>query len=205
MKRTLLVLSALVFAAGLFISCGSKKPSKKNSGVEKKIEIVATIFPEYDWTKNILGPNPSGAELTMLLGNGADLHSFQPTVDDVVKISTSDLFIYVGGESDKWVGDALKNSVNKNMKVINLLDVLKSSIKEEEIVEGMQEEEHGHDNEDEHHDEDEENEKEYDEHVWLSLKNAAKVSQAISSALEEIDPENKDVYAASAASLYSDD
>lgn len=198
MKKKLLVLAALVLSAVAFVSCTSKKSSvKNNSGAEKKIQIVATIFPAYDWTKNILGLNPSEATLAMLLGNGVDMHSFQPSVDDIVKISSADLFIYVGGESDKWVGGALKNAVNKNMKVINLLDVLKTSVKEEELVEGMQEEEHGHGDEDGHHHDDE---TEYDEHVWLSLKNVMKVCRAISSALQEIDMEHKDVYAAAADS-----
>ncbi|CAN3999288.1 putative conserved protein, contains double-stranded beta-helix domain, partial [Dysosmobacter welbionis] len=85
------------------------------------------------------------AEITMLLDNGVDLHSYQPTADDIVKISDCDLFIYVGGESDGWVEDALKNATNKNMTVINLLEVLGDGVKNEEVVEGMQETEHDHD------------------------------------------------------------
>ena len=81
----------------------------------------------------------------MLLDNGVDLHSYQPTADDIVKISDCDLFIYVGGESDEWVKNVLKNAVNKKMKVINLLEVLGDSVKTEETVEGMQEAEHAHD------------------------------------------------------------
>lgn len=95
----------------------------------------------------------------MLLDNGTDLHSFQPAVKDIMKVSGCDLLIYVGGESDEWIEDALKSAQNKNMKTINLMEVLADSIKEEETVEGMQENEHGHEHEDE---------KEYDEHVWTS-------------------------------------
>ena len=102
---------------------------------------------------------------TMLLDNGVDLHSYQPTADDIMKISDCDLFIYVGGESDAWVEDALKEADNKDMKVINLLDVLGSSVKEEEVVEGMEAEEEGAKD-------GAEEEAEYDEHVWLSLRNA---------------------------------
>ncbi len=80
----------------------------------------------------------------MLLDNGVDLHSYQPTADDIVKISDCDLFIYVGGESDEWVENVLKNAVNKKMKVINLLEMLGDSVKTEEIVEGMQEDGHDH-------------------------------------------------------------
>ena len=124
----------------------------------------------------------------MLLDSGVDLHSYQPTVDDIVKISNCDLFLYVGGESDGWVDDALKNAPNKERKVIRLLDVLGDSAKAEETVEGMQEEEHDH-----------EEEAEYDEHIWLSLKNAQVLVAAISEALQESDPARKDTYAANAA------
>lgn len=123
-------------------------------------------------------------DLTMLLDNGADLHSYQPTASDIMKISECDIFIYVGGESDTWVEDALKEAVNKNMKVINLLEVLGSSVKEEEVVEGMKaENEFGA-----------EEEAEYDEHVWLSLKNAKVICKAIADDLAEIDPAKADTY-----------
>lgn len=127
----------------------------------------------------------------MLLDNGVDLHSYQPTADDIIKISDCDLFIYVGGESDGWVEDALKEAANKDMQVINLLDVLGEQVKEEEVVEGMEAEEEESEDEDE---------PEYDEHVWLSLKNAETLCTAITNALEEIDPANKDAYAANAVS-----
>ena len=103
-----------------------------------KTKIVTTIFPEYDWVKEIAGDKAKDSEITMLLGNGVDLHSYQPSIQDIAKISTADIFIYVGGESDDWVEDALKNAKNKNMKVINLMEVLGDKVKEEEIIEGMQ-------------------------------------------------------------------
>jgi zinc transport system substrate-binding protein len=120
-----------------------------------------------------------------------DLHSFQPTAADILKISTCDLFIYVGGESDEWVDDALREATNKSMTVVSLLDVLGDAVKEEEVVEGMQEEEH----EDEH-DEDEhgEEEVEYDEHVWLSLKKAQVVVTGIADAMGKADPNNAGTY-----------
>lgn len=141
--------------------------------------------------REILGDKADHAEVTMLLDNGVDLHSYQPTADDIIKISDCDLFIYVGGESDGWVEDALKEAANKDMQVINLLDVLGEQVKEEEVVEGMEAEEEESEDEDE---------PEYDEHVWLSLKNAEPLCNAITDALEEIDPANKDAYAANAAS-----
>lgn len=141
--------------------------------------------------REILGDKVDHAEVTMLLDNGVDLHSYQPTADDIIKISDCDLFIYVGGESDGWVEDALKEAANKDMQVINLLDVLGEQVKEEEVVEGMEAEEEESEDEDE---------PEYDEHVWLSLKNAETLCNTITDALEEIDPANKDAYAANAAS-----
>ncbi len=195
MKKITALLFALLMLVGILAGCGKQNDTNKTD----KLSIVTTIFPEYDWVKEILGDKADNAEITMLLDNGVDLHSYQPTADDIVKISDCDLFIYVGGESDGWVDDALKNAANKNMKVINLLDVLGNSVKTEETVEGMQEEEHDHEDVEEHDDEEEhdhEEETEYDEHVWLSLKNAEVLVNAISKSLQELDPDNKDTYSA---------
>ena len=199
MKKINAILLALLMIVGVLAGCGKQSDENNTDKSDKtdKLSIVATIFTEYDWVREILGAKADNAEITMLLDNGVDLHSYQPTADDIVKISDCDLFIYVGGESDEWVDDALKNATNKNMKVINLLDVLGDSVKEEETVEGMQEEEHDHEDADEHNDAEEHNheeEAEYDEHVWLSLKNAEVLVNAISKSLQEIDPDNKDTY-----------
>ncbi|MBR4362875.1 MAG: ZinT/AdcA family metal-binding protein [Ruminococcus sp.] len=118
-----------------------------NKASSEPFSVVCTIFPEYDWVKEILGDHAENVELTYLLDNGVDLHSYQPTADDMMKISTCDLFVYVGGESDEWVEDALAEATNKDMKVINLMDVLGDSAKVEELKEGMQEDEHDHDHE----------------------------------------------------------
>ena len=139
MKKIIKIFVAFIVAIGCFELSSCKSLENKKD----KISIVCTIFPEYDWTKEILGDNKDNVELTLLLDNGVDLHSYQPTVQDIAKISTCDLFIYVGGESDSWVDNALKNATNKNMKVINLLDVLGDKVKKEETVEGM-EHEHEH-------------------------------------------------------------
>lgn len=193
-KRIFAVFFCLLMAASVLSSCG-KAASSSEAGTpaaetEKPLKIVTTIFPEYDWVRQILGECAKDAELTMLLDNGVDLHSYQPTADDIIKISDCDLFIYVGGESDGWVEDALKEATNQNMKVINLLDVLGEQVKEEEVVEGMEGEEE--------EETDEEEGPEYDEHVWLSVKNAGTLCNAIADALEEIDLANKEVYAANA-------
>lgn len=197
LKRIFAVFFCLLLAAGILGGCGkaasssAPAPSALQSG-NKPLKIVTTIFPEYDWVREILGDKADRAEVTMLLDNGVDLHSYQPTADDIIKISDCDLFLYVGGESDGWVEDALKEATNQNMKVINLLDVLGEQVKEEEVVEGMEGEEE--------EEADEEEGPEYDEHVWLSLKNAETLCNAITDALEEIDPANKDAYATNAAS-----
>ena len=165
--------------------------AKTTENTDKKLYIATTIFPEYDWTRAILGDRADDVNLTMLLDNGTDLHSFQPAVKDIMKVSSCDLLIYVGGESDQWIEDALESAQNKDMKTINLMEVLGDSIKEEETVEGMQESEHDHDHEDEE-------EKEYDEHVWTSMRNAEVICDAIAETLEEMDPENKEIYQSNA-------
>ena len=179
-------MAAAVTACALS-ACGTASPDRPaDADADDRLRIVASIFPEYDWVVNILGSNPAGAKVTLLLDKGVDLHSYQPTAEDIMKISTCDMFIYVGGESDEWVDDALKEAANKDMSVINLIDVLGDSVREEEVVEGMQESGH-----EEAHEEDE---AEYDEHVWLSLKNAAMLTEYISGELKRIDEQNAQTY-----------
>ncbi|MFR1480938.1 MAG: metal ABC transporter solute-binding protein, Zn/Mn family [Hydrogeniiclostridium mannosilyticum] len=146
MKKICSVILCLLMTAGILSGCGNNNTANHDiAATNEKLSIVTTIFPEYDWVWEIMGDQADNAEITMLLDNGVDLHSYQPTADDIIKISTCDMFIYVGGESDEWVEDALKEDTNKNMVVINLLDVLGDSVKTEELVEGMQESEHEHD------------------------------------------------------------
>ena len=179
----------------------------------KKISIVTTIFPEYDWVREIVGNHADKFEITYLMNKGVDLHSYQASAEDIAKVSSADLFIYVGGESDTWAEDAIAEATNKDMKVINLLNSLGSDVKEEEVVEGMAaEDEHDHDHseeakdhdhseEDKDHDHDHANEGEeveYDEHVWLSLKNAQKLVMDIEANIESLDPDNAADYAANA-------
>ena len=158
------------------------------------LKIVAGMFPEYDWVREILGDNPGGVELTLLMDSGADLHSYQPTAEDMMRISSCDVFIYTGGVSSQWARDALKGAVNPDMIVIDLLDTLGEQAKEEVHVEGMQDA-HEHDHEGAGHEEEEE----LDEHVWLSLRNASFLCGEIGAALEKADPSNKDVYASNTA------
>lgn len=188
-----LLLSVFFVGIAVFLSaCGRTSADGVNvdeQNGQKKLQVVATIFPEYDWVREILGEQADNVELTLLLENGVDMHSFQPTMSDILKVSTCDVFIYVGGESDAWVTDALKGAGNPDRTAINLMEVLGDRAKEEEVVEGMQEED-GHDG----HDHEEQEELEYDEHVWLSLKNTQVFCDAISEALQAADPENAKLY-----------
>ena len=188
-----LLLSVFFVGIAVFLSaCGRTSADGVNvdeQNGQKKLQVVATIFPEYDWVREILGEQADNVELTLLLENGVDMHSFQPTMSDILKVSTCDVFIYVGGESDAWVADALKGAGNPDRTAINLMEVLGDRAKEEEVVEGMQEED-GHDG----HEHEEQEELEYDEHVWLSLKNTQVFCDAISEALQAADPENAKLY-----------
>ena len=215
---------------------------------EKKLNIVCTTFPSYDWMRNILGDNLDKVELTLLQDSGADLHNFQPTAQDFVKVSSADMLVYIGGPSDTWVDDAVKEARNKDMVAVNLLKALGEDAVMDVTVEGMQEgahahdhgdghdEEHadhdGHDHEgetpeehaahaDEHdgHDHEGETPEEHaahaddhddhdhddhdhaghehnheDEHIWLSLRNAQKLSRVMAMELAFLDPDNAAEY-----------
>ncbi|HOO80524.1 MAG TPA: metal ABC transporter substrate-binding protein [Lachnospiraceae bacterium] len=152
-----------------------------------KISIVCTIFPQYDWTRTILGDDVSNVELNLLVQDGANLHSYQPSASDIAMISNADLVIYVGGESDQWVEDAMENAVNENQLSISLIDAIGERVTEEVLVEGMEAEE-------EHEEQEAGEEIEYDEHVWMSIENAAIISKEIESSLEELNPQLAEEY-----------
>ncbi|MBQ9622276.1 MAG: ZinT/AdcA family metal-binding protein, partial [Treponema sp.] len=155
-----------IFAlAGILLALGMGSAFAKKASDENKVKVVTTIFPEYDWVKEIVGEKADDVELTLLLNNGVDLHSYQPSVKDIAKIQEADIFVYVGGESDEWVDDVLKNVKSPNQKVINLLEVLGDRVKTEEIVEGMEHEHHhGHDHDDDEHGHDDHDGDHHDEH-----------------------------------------
>ena len=189
MNKTLksIIISAAMFAASASLFGASKK------------SIVCTTFPEYDWVMNILGEKAGSFDVTLLQNNGTDLHSYQPSVKDIAKISNADLFVYVGGESDEWVEKVVSQSVNKKQIVVNMLEVLGDKVREEEIVEGMQAEEEEEHEYHHHHGEDEnEEEVEYDEHVWLSLNNAIDLTNVLCAEISKIDGGNASVYSKNA-------
>ena len=222
---------AFMLSFMLLVSCAATAPA---AAEEKKINVVTTIFPIYDWVRETVGNEAGHVNLSLLLDSGVDLHSYQPTAKDIMTISNADLFIYVGGESDEWVEDVLKSAMNPDLKAINLVEAMGEDIKMEEIVEGMEHEhEHDHDHDDhdddhdhddhdddhdhddhdddhdhEDHDEDEdhedhdhehEHEEEADEHVWLSLRNARKLTAVIADTLVSIDPDYAEQYRNNAA------
>lgn len=192
-----LVLCLVVMMAGLTTLTGCSMGG--DYAGDGRYKIVCTTFPQYDWVKQIIGDDDR-FNVKLLLGNGVDMHSYQPTVDDMYQVATADMFVYVGGSSDKWVSDALKNARNKNMKVVNMMEVIGDKAKVEELVEGMQEEKHdshSHSDDVQEHSEDDE-ELEYDEHMWLSLSNAMIITQELADNLKQIDSDNAEQYEANA-------
>lgn len=191
MKRNKLIkifaiMMIAILSLGTLASCGNKEANSK------KLKIVVTTFPEYDWVREILGDRIKDVDLKLLQKNGTDLHSFQPSAKDIKDISNADIFIYVGGESDEWVEDVLKKKKNKDLVAINLMDEMKDSKKAEEVKEGMQVEKEEDEGDGHHHENAEEIE--YDEHVWLSLKNAIKLCQPIEKAIADKDKKHADTY-----------
>ena len=175
-----MILAVLTAAAALASAgCGLADVS----GTADQSEIVVTVGPVYDWVKNIT-EGSDGVNVRLLAGSGVDMHSFRPSVQDVVVISSADLFIYIGGESDVWAEDVIESSGMSAGKTLALLPELGSRALDEELREGMQEEE----------EEGETEEPEKDEHVWLSLKNAAVLCGSISDRIASLDPANADLY-----------
>ena len=202
----------------LFIACNtdSEKKNLEQAANGKKISVVATIYPQYAWLKEILGKQADSLNLTLLIKNGMDLHSYKPSAADIATIAKADMIVYVGGESDEWIEKALEATPNDKRLVVNMLKALGDRVKEEEVVEGMQaEDEHEHHHEhaeehehEEHHEHAEEHEHheheahaeevENDEHVWLSLKNAEILVKALTQALVKLDNAHEAEYLANA-------
>lgn len=181
MKKILSLLIITLISIGLFSSCAM--PKSKITESENKLNIVTTIFPQYDFARQVAGKH---AEVNMLLKPGAESHSFEPTPQDIKKIQNADIFIYTGGENDTWVEDILSSMGDKKPETIKLLDCVPTVT--EEIVDGM---EHEHDEKDEDkHD----HEEEIDEHVWTSPKNAILIVEKIEKVLSDKDKKNSKQY-----------
>lgn len=175
MKKLLAVLMSIIIASILLCACSGRVKDSEDKG---KIKIVTTIFPPYDFAREVAGDK---ASLTMLLPFGGESHSYDPTAQDIIEIREADLFIYVGGESDQWVTEMLASSSKKPRKVLSMMDCVDKL--QEEIVEGMQAEEG-----------DKGDEVEYDEHVWTSPKNAVIITEKIKEMLAELDGDNAEYY-----------
>jgi zinc transport system substrate-binding protein len=179
-KKMLTAVLAGVLSMGTLTGCQS-------ASTNAKLKITASIYPEYEWVNAVLGDEKENADVTLLMKDGVDLHSYQPSAEDILTIKNSDLFLYVGGESDGWAVDASKEAKNKDFAAINLMELLKDITKQEVAKEGMQKDE-----------DDDDGEIEYDEHVWLSLRNAEKSVQGIADDLASMQPEHADEYQANA-------
>ncbi|MCR4656629.1 MAG: metal ABC transporter substrate-binding protein [Lachnospiraceae bacterium] len=175
----------ILIASVILIGCGTSTDPDAGTGPGgdalpggKPLRIMTTIFPEYDWVRELIKGTEENWELSILLDNGVDMHSFQPSAEDIMELSSSDVLIYVGGESDKWVKDALADSLNKDISAISLMDILGDGARAEELKEGMTGDADG----------------ENDEHVWLSLRNAGVFCSAIAEELIRLDPDHMDIY-----------
>lgn len=191
----------LSFALSLFIvfttlftlsSCSyAKSESKNDSG---KVSVVTTIFPYYDFTRSIAGDK---ADIKLLLSPGSEPHSYEPSPSDIVAIENCDIFIYNGGESDEWVESVLDSIENKNMKVMRMMDYV-DLLYEQSVDHDEHEHEDGDGDEHEH-----EHGEEYDEHIWTSVKNAEKLTNAIYDELCVSDFANKAAYSSNRDSYLS--
>ena len=187
MKRFLSFILSLFIVLLTAFSLSSCSSEKSNSAIQdnRKISVVTTIFPYYDFTRSIAGDK---ADIKLLLSPGSEPHSYDPSPSDIVAIENCDIFIYNGGESDEWVESVLDSIENKNMKIIRMMDYVdllyEQSVEHDEHEHG---EEHNHVDEHEHGEE-------YDEHIWTSVKNAEKLSDAIYYELSACDSANKSIY-----------
>lgn len=193
-KKIIFIVLLITIVIGIGVAVGIGGSNKNNSNA--KYKVVASNYASYDFLRAIIGDDKD-AQLTFLIGPGKDAHSYDLTAQDLIKIQDSDLFVYVGGEMEKW-SDKVLNSLDTNgTEIICIADFVETM--EEKEVDGA-EEDHGHEAEDEHHEEGEEHEEHeheegaFDEHIWTSPENAIKMVNALEKAMEKIDSENSNTY-----------
>lgn len=181
--RKIIVFLLLMFLIIESIACSKKVENNTEVKFNKlaKYKVITTIFPYYDIVKNII-KNTENIEVDFLLDTGVDLHSYNPTAQDLTDIAEADLFIFTGGESEGWIELAKKIIKPEKTKFVNLMEILPDILIEED------EDEHDHKHNEEEH------EHEFDEHIWLSLVNAGAIIKTINSALCELDIDNKEKY-----------
>ena len=166
-KESEIMKKIFIFIVLLFLITGCS--NEKNS----KFTIVATNFPCYDFVRAVV--KGTDTEVNMLIKPGSEIHDFEPTPQDIIKIKNSKIFVYVGGESDEWI-DGVLNDINPSeTKIIRLLDLVENL--NEEAVEGM-----------------EIDDEEIDEHVWTSPVNASKITEKLADEIIALDEENEEIY-----------
>ena len=190
MKKSLKII--IVFVAIMLAIIGAVVGFSNLNKNNKKVSIITTNFPAYDFARAVAGEE---ADIKMLIKPGAEIHDFEPTPQDIIDIKNSKMFIYTGGESDEWIEDVLDDINTNDTKLFRMMDAVEAV--EEEIVDGM-EHEHEHEDGNEEGQEHEKEEAEYDEHVWTSLKNAQKIVGNIKDELVKISPENKNIFESNA-------
>jgi zinc transport system substrate-binding protein len=179
LKKAILLITLAALLSGVTACRPNKNTATQNQN--GKINIIATNFPPYDFVRQIAGDR---VNLAMLLPPGSESHSFEPSPRDIIMIQNSDIFIYTGGGSDKWIDRILQSMNTDNMKILAMIDTVEAV--DEEIVEGME-------------DDGEDDEAAYDEHVWTSPRNAIRIVQAITGILCETDAANSGYYRQNAA------
>ncbi|MBQ8165022.1 MAG: zinc ABC transporter substrate-binding protein [Clostridia bacterium] len=180
LKKIVALVVVIVTVLSVFAGCGSQN---EDDGV---LNILCSFFPAYDWVREITA-GAQNVKVELLVESGADMHSYQATAADLVKIASCDVFVYVGGVSDGWVEDALESAPSDHRTVLNFMALLP----EDRKLCASEDELHEHDHEHDHAEKDA-----YDEHLWLSLKNAEILCEKISGKLAEIDPANSEKYVA---------
>ncbi len=190
-KKIIYIILAIAIIVGIAIAIVIGKNNKKS---DAKYKVVASNFASYDFLRAIIGDNED-VELTFLIGPGKDAHSYDPTASDLISIQDADLFVYVGGEMEKWSDKVIDSLDTEGKDIICIADFVDTI--EEKEVDGAEEHEH----EEEHHEDDEEHEHEheheegaFDEHIWTSPENAIKMVQALEKEMEKIDSENAENY-----------
>ena len=204
MLKFCLALVLSVALLSLAVGCGGKAASEGG----KKMRVVCTVYPVYDWARAVIGKQAGEVELVLLQKGSVDMHSFKPSAKDMMLLGQCDLFVYVGGESDAWAEAALAAQPNPRRRCLKLFDVLGEGVKAEAPVAGAQKHEHDHDHDHDHDGHHHGEEAELDEHVWLSLRHAERCCLALAKALGEADGVraeeyrgNADAYAAKLRAL----
>lgn len=163
---------AAFLAASVFGGCANAR--KQNKSDDGKLNVITSNFPPYDFLREIGGDK---INLSMLISPGAESHSFEPTPQDIADVNSCDVFVYVGGKSDQWVGSLINSGDNKDMRVVTMMDCV-------ELLDEPHDEDHDHGDEEEAK----------DEHVWTNPRNAVLIVEKLTETLGEADPENADYY-----------